>query len=411
MAEEPLSKSTPYMAALHEISVYLQNNDDARSILKLILDLAVRNTGADYGYLLLRKADDTTFQVAVAQDKDGDSRVGDLDSGARFFLDRAMETGRSALVVDSTGDERLADMPIDERLTAAYLIIPLLLGSRAGGLICLASNTVGQFGEEQRSFVTLLGTQAAQVVERDRQAQIILRVEDAQSEFISLTSHQLRVPLTAISGYTDMILGGMAGSLTDRQEEFMRTIRRNADRMGVLIDALSEMNRINGGRRKFNLLAFDLTEILEAAILALEEDVAGRHQELVVDFDPFLPFIMADQSAVLAVLTAIIDNASRYSPDETIISVQVSYSGDLARLEVVDMGAGISIEDQSQLFTPFFRSDDPIIREHIGWGLALALGKKVIEALGGTIGFNSTLGDGSIFFFTIPLAATDTNIE
>jgi signal transduction histidine kinase len=181
--------------------------------------------------------------------------------------------------------------------------------------------------------------------------------------------------------------------------------------MSILIDALGEMNRIDGGRRKFTLLAFDLTEILEAAILALEEDVAGRHQELVVDFDPFLPFVLADRSAVLAVLTAIIDNASRYSPDEAIISVQVSYSADLARLEVVDMGAGISIEDQSQLFTPFFRSDDPIIREHIGWGLALALGKKVIEALGGTIGFNSTLGDGSIFFFTIPLAATDTNIE
>jgi signal transduction histidine kinase len=311
-------------------------------------------------------------------------------------------------VVDSTGDERLADMPVDERLTAAYLIIPLLLGSRAGGLICLASHTAGKFGEDQRSFVTLLGTQAALAVERDHQTQITRHVEDARSEFVSLTSHQLRVPLTAMSGYTDMILSGMVGPLTERQEAFLRTIRRNVDRMSVLIDALSEMNRIDGGRRKFDLLAFDVTEIVEAAILELENDVAGRHQELVVDVDPSLPFVLADQPAVLAVLTAMIDNASRYSPDGALISLRISLAGEWVRLKIVDEGVGISIEDQSQLFTPFFRSDDPIIRDHIGWGLALAHGKKVIEALGGTIGFESSLGDGSIFFFTIPLAAADT---
>jgi len=411
MAEDWFSKSTPYMAALHEVTAYLQNNDDVRGFLKLLLGLAVRSTGADYGYLLLRKADDTTFQVIVAQDKDGNSRAGDLDSGARTLLDRAMETGHSVIVVDSSAGERFAGSPVEGSFAVAYLVVPMLLDSRPAGLICLAGNTANQFGEDQQAFVELLSTQAALVVERDRQAQIIRRVEDAQSEFISLTSHQLRVPLTAMSGYTDMILSGMVGPLTERQDSFLRTIRRNVDRMSILIDALSEMNRIDGGRRKFTLLAFDLTEVLEAAILALEKDVAGRHQELVVDVDPSLPFIQTDRPAVLSVLTVLIDNASRYSPDEAIISVQVSYSGELARLEIVDVGAGISIEDQSQLFTPFFRSDDPIIREHIGWGLALAHGKKVIEALGGTIGFNSTLGDGSTFFFTIPLSAADTNLD
>ena len=409
MAEDWLSKLPPYVAALHQVSAYLQNNDDVRGFLELLLDLAIRHTGADYGYLLLPKADDTTFQVIIAQDKDGDSKTGDLDLAARSLLDQAIQTGRCALVVDATSDERLAEIPVDKRLASAYLIVPMLLGSRPSGLICLASNTLGQFGEDQQSFVSLLSTQAALVVERDRQVQIIRRVEDAQSEFISLTSHQLRVPLTAMSGYTDMILSGMVGPLTERQESFLRTIRRNIDRMSVLIDALSEMNRIDGGRRKFELLAFDLTEILEVAILELEKDVAGRHQELVVDVEPSLPFVLADRSAVLPVLIAMIDNASRYSPDEAIISVQISYVGDLARLEIVDEGVGISIEDQSQLFTPFFRSDDPIIRYHIGWGLALAHSKKVIEALGGTIGFESTLGDGTIFFFTIPLAAADTN--
>jgi signal transduction histidine kinase len=399
------------MAALHEVSAYLQNNNNVHGFLKLLLDQAVRHTGADYGYLLLRRSEDTTFQIIIAQDSNGNSRAGDLDLAAQSLLDQAVQTGRSALVVDMTGDERLAQIPADERSATAYLIVPMLLGSRAAGVICLASHTAGHFEEDQRSFVTLLATQAAQVVEGDRQAQIIRRVEEAQSEFISLTSHQLRVPLTAMSGYTDMILSGMVGPLTERQEAFLRTIRRNVDRMSILIDALSEMNRIDSGRRKFNLLAFDLTKIVESAILELELDVAGRHQELVVDVDPSLPFVFADQPAVLAVLEAMIDNASRYSSDEAIISARISLAGEWVRVEIVDEGAGISIEDQSQLFTPFFRSDDPIIRDHIGWGLALAHGKKVIEALGGTIGFESTLGEGSIFFFTIPLAAEDANID
>ena len=338
MAEDPLSKFDEYMAAIYEVKAFLQNNDDNRSYLELLLDLAVRHTAADYGYLLLRKADDPTYQVIVAQDREGNSKAGDLDLAARSLLDQAEQTGVCALVTDAFDDERLASVPVAERTAAAYLIVPLLLGSRVPGLICLVSHIAGQFSGEHQSFVDLLSTQAALVVERERQAQIIRRVEDSRSEFISLTTHELRVPLTSMSGYTDIILSGKVGPLTTRQEEFLRTIRRNVDRMAILINALGEMNRIDGGRRKFNLVVFDLTEILEAAILEFEKDVVDRQQNLVVDVEPSLPSVLADRAAVLAVLTALIDNASRYSPDEAIISLQISLADDMVRLEIVDQG-------------------------------------------------------------------------
>ena len=407
MTEDSLSNLTPYAAALQQTSVYLQKNDDVRGFLQLIFDLAIQYTGADYGYLLLRKADDPTFQVSFAQDSHGFAQTSSPDAAVQVLNDLALKTGRSVLVSDATGDVRLAGLPDSSVIARAYLIVPMLLAARATGLICLVSKTAGHFDEDQRSFIQMLSTQAALVVDRDRQVQITAEAEIGRSEFISLTTHELRVPLTAIAGYTDMILNGMAGPMTERQETFLGTIRRNVDRMRILIDTLGEMNRIDGGRRKFELRAHDPSEILEAAILALEKDIAGRYQELVVDVQPSLPLVWVDRSAVSAVLTALIDNASRYSPAEAIISVQLSFSGAVARFEVIDLGAGISSQDQDRVFTPFFRSDNPVIREHIGWGLALTHGKKVIETLGGTIGFESTLGQGSIFFFTIPLAAAN----
>ena len=409
MAEDRESNQAQYMAALYEAGAFLQNNDDAGNFLKLNLSLAVRHTRADQGYLLLRNEHDTTFQVIAAQDKNGDTQSGDLDLVVRSLLDRAVETGRSAVVSDVTGDERLAGVPIAEKQAVSYLIVPMLSGSRVAGVICLAGHATGRFGEDQRAFVNLLGSQAALVVEKARQAQLVRQVEDARSEFISLTSHQLRVPLTAISGYTDMLLSGMVGPVPERQESFLHTIRRNVDRMSVLIDKLGEMNRIDAGRRKYNLVVFDLTEIIETAILDLEEDLESRRQELVVDVGPSLPSVLADRAAVLTVLKALIDNASRYSADDVIILMRITGSTDAIRIEIADSGVGISVEDQSQMFSLFFRSDDRAIRDHVGWGLALAHAKKVVEALGGTIGFESKFGQGSTFFFTIPTAAARTS--
>ncbi len=411
MAEDLLSNLTPYAAALQKTSAYLQKNDDVRGFLQLTLELAVQNTGADYGYLFLGKGVDPVLQVNTAQDSKGKTlglgQSVSADAAVQVFNDLALETGRSILVNDTISDKRLAGLPASSGIAQAYLIVPMLLAARATGLICLASKTAGHFHEDQRSFIQLLSTQAALVVDRDRQVQITGEAEVGRSEFISLTTHELRVPLTSIAGYTDMILNGMAGDMTGRQETFLRTIRRNVDRMRILIDSLGEMNRIDDDRRKFDLCPVDPAEILETAILALEEDIAGRCQELVIDVQPSLPLVWVDRTAVSAVLIALIDNASRYSPAEANIYVRLSYAGVQARFEVIDPGAGISPQDQSRLFTPFFRSDNPVVREHTGWGLALAHGKKVIEALGGTIGFESTLGQGSIFYFTIPLAVAD----
>lgn len=404
MAEKRELNQGNFKAALGEVNKAIQEKDDPRDFLKLILKQSIRQTGSDCGYLLLRNPDQTTYQVIAAQDSRGKSLAGDMDLASRKLLNLAMESSQVVQVDDGKNDRRLNGVAGDVRQAKSFLIVPMLLGSRGVGAICLSAQIAGHFNEEEQGFVSLLTTLTALVVEKARQAQIIRQLETSQSEFISLVTHQLRVPLTSVTGYSDMLLNGMVGPLPERQEAFLRTIRRNADRMSILIDRLGEMNRIDAGRRKFQVAPFDLTGVVETAIGDLHEDIDERRQELIIDVEPALPLVQADRSAVLAILVALVDNASRYSPDATIISIWISQSGDHIQVEIVDQGIGVATADQNRLFEPFFRSDDPTVRNHTGWGLALAHSKKVVEALGGTIGFKSSPSPGATFFFTLPVA-------
>jgi len=119
--------------------------------------------------------------------------------------------------------------------------------------------------------------------------------------------------------------------------------------------------------------------------------------------------VHADRALISQVFTSLINNASRYSAEGSAIEVKVSENGTIAQAKVIDNGIGISEVDQRQLFTPFFRSDDEKVREHVCWGLDLTVAQKFVMALGGDISCQSELGVGSIFTFTLPLTFGEPN--
>jgi signal transduction histidine kinase len=155
---------------------------------------------------------------------------------------------------------------------------------------------------------------------------------------------------------------------------------------------------------KFELDAFDLCEALEDVISSLREAIDGRQQTLTLEVTPNFPQVYADRTRISQVLTNLISNAHKYTPDGGQITVRVAANGSHAQIEVIDTGIGISEEDQAKLFTQFFRSDDSAVREQTGWGLGLSIVKKMVEAQGGEIHCHSVLRQGSSFTFTIPLA-------
>lgn len=229
----------------------------------------------------------------------------------------------------------------------------------------------------------------------------------ARSKFVSVVTHELRVPMTSIKGYADLLRQGAVGPLNDMQLNFVNVIRNNLDRMSTLVSDLSDISRIESGRLKLDSAFISVDGCIEAALGALRPKLEEKGLALDTAIAPDLPRVFTDPNRLLQILNYLLSNAYKYTPrgGQIRVAAQVDEGGDFVRLEVSDTGIGISPQDQASLFTQFFRSEAPAVREEPGWGLSLNIAKNLVEAMGGAIGFTSSLGAGSTFWFTIPIQA------
>jgi signal transduction histidine kinase len=147
-----------------------------------------------------------------------------------------------------------------------------------------------------------------------------------------------------------------------------------------------------------------LRQVVDDVTDSLQEAITAKNQTLTVQLPEELPLVYADSNRLSQVLTNLLSNAHKYTLDGGAITIRVGVDGGFARVWVADNGLGISEENQSKLFTQFFRADEREVRDQPGWGLGLSIVKKMVEAQGGEISFESELGKGTVFSFTIPLA-------
>lgn len=293
---------------------------------------------------------------------------------------------------------------IDGTPANVQLAVPIQQGGHVTGLITLETQHAREINQEDIAFVERLADRAAVAINNAQLYEQINAANTAKSEFVSLVAHELRVPMTSIKGYADLIVSGVAGPLNDQQQQFLEVIRRNLQRMSTLISDLSDINRIESGRMTFALKAFDIRETVADVTGSLHERIDARQQTLVIDIDDEIPDVYADPNRIAQVLTNLVSNANKYTPDGGQIFVKVLREPGFTAVSVQDTGIGISEENQKKLFTQFFRAEDHAVREQPGWGLGLSIVRKMVEAQGGQIRFESELGKGSTFTFTIPLA-------
>jgi signal transduction histidine kinase len=314
-------------------------------------------------------------------------------SGESLLIDNVQNDGRFS------GQQSVAGVELRSIMCA-----PLRLRGEVTGAVYVDNRLPdSRFDQADLDFLSAFANQICKKLSAPLPTRWPWPLHTARHDFISLVTHELRLPMTSIKGYADLLTSGMAGELNTQQQQFFTVIQRNLERMGRLISNLADINRIESGRMKFENRLFDLRPVVEEVVANLTEAVNGRNQTITVTLADNLPQVYADPTRLAQILANLVSNAHKYTPDGGQIHIQAQPVMDMVQVDVSDNGVGISEDDQARLFTQFFRSEDRAVREQLGWGLGLSIAKKMAEAQRGTISFTSELGAGSTFSFTIPI--------
>jgi signal transduction histidine kinase len=228
------------------------------------------------------------------------------------------------------------------------------------------------------------------------------QIDKAKTEFLSITSHELRSPMTPMKAQLQMVLNDYFGKLNKEQRESLQIVLNNTERLDKIIVDFLEISRIEAARLKFNFIKADLGKTVNLVVDEMKNFMPEKNIKIET-FIERLPIIECDPDRVSQVLRNLINNAIKFTRENGKIEVSAKPYGDMILFSVKDSGIGISEKDRRKLFEPFYQVDNMYQHKSGGTGLGLAICKGIVESQNGKIWLDSWPGKGSIFYFTIPL--------
>jgi signal transduction histidine kinase len=226
--------------------------------------------------------------------------------------------------------------------------------------------------------------------------------ERLKDELVSTVSHELRTPLTSLRGFSELLL--KREFPPEKQKQFLAIIHNESVRLTALINDFLDLQRIESGRQTYNFEQGDISWALQESLAVFQREDGLHHFH--IEAPDTLPLVRIDVARIHQVLTNLISNAVKYSPQGGVITVKAASEKNKIVVSVTDQGIGIPLETQAKLFSKFFRVDSRETRSIGGTGLGLALVRDIIEAHGGRVWVESTLGQGSTFSFALPLVGS-----
>jgi signal transduction histidine kinase len=230
-------------------------------------------------------------------------------------------------------------------------------------------------------------------------------LDQMKSDFVHMVSHELRSPLTAIKLQHGVILDGLAGELTPKQQELMTRAHAKIQGLLDLINDLLDVARMEAGHRQLEQVPLPLGEVLAEVVELLKVKAQDQKIDLKLATPADLPAVQADRRSLEEVFTNLVSNAINYSPDGGEVKVCALSHGEYVEVLVSDTGIGIEAEELPKIFDKFYRVKHPKARQVIGTGLGLAIVKGIIEAHRGSIKVESAVGVGTTFRVFLPTAS------
>lgn len=405
LTDQELAARVEELSVMQRIGRELNASLEINRAMRITLEWAMRQSKAEAG--LIGMLMDERLRVMSEQG------YGDLsDRLLDGLLPLDMPAVKSALRTSRPQQASLRSDSKDSILPGAHtqIVIPIRREADVIGLLFLESVSDTQ---QDVAFLNRLSDQAAIAIANAQLYEEVQQANEAKSEFVSFVAHELKNPMTSIKGYTELLAAGAVGPINDMQTNFLTTIRTNVERMSTLVSDLNDNSKIEAGRLRLEYKPVDLLDAVDEVIRSTRRQIDDRKQELKLDIPDDLPFVWADRTRIIQVLTNLVSNANKYTLEggKILVSAEAvanrwepGSATQVVHIRVKDNGIGISLEDQQKIFGKFFRSDDQKAREVPGSGLGLNITKSLVEMQGGNIWFESEFRKGTTFHFTIPVA-------
>jgi len=411
LTDQALSARVEELQTLQRIDRELNTTLDYERTLDLTVEWAMRVSGAQAGLIGILEPEGKGLLLHAVRGYPPEVerfRESPWPLEQRSIISRVVTTGFPSLVPDVRKDPDYAEFIPSTR---SQLTVPVARENQVIGVIALESDRLNGFDLEALNMVVRLADHAAVSITNAQLYEQVKRANQYKSEFVSIVAHELKLPMTSIKGYSDLLAMGAAGQPTEAQLQLLNVIRSNVDRMNTLVSDLLDISRIEAGRLKLDIRPVSMRVVVEETLRPLRKHIEDKQQTLEVDVPDDLPDVMGDKARLIQVLSNLVSNAYKYTPNGGHITVRVRLDGAsggdrrFVVCSVIDTGVGMSPEDVEKLGQKFFRAGDPRVRDVPGHGLGFSIAKNLVEMQGGQMTIQSELDKGSTFSFTVPVAS------
>ncbi|MEK6255720.1 MAG: response regulator [Chloroflexota bacterium] len=300
--------------------------------------------------------------------------------------------------------------------TEAELGIPLKVGTQIIGALDVQSTQANSFSDDDVAVLQTLVDQIAIAVENARSYEVsqqsveeMREVDRIKSQFLANMSHELRTPLNSIIGFSRVILKGIDGPINDMQKQDLDAIYQSGQHLLEMINSILDLSKIEAGKMELSIDEIEMSELIKGVVSTAMGLVKEKPIMMINNIPDKLPLVKADRTRVRQVILNLLQNATKFTDEGTItLNFEESVNENnmpIAVFSVTDSGIGISEQDQTKLFEPFSQVDDSPTRKTGGSGLGLSISRRLVEMQGGEIWLKSAEGQGSTFYFSLPIAS------
>ncbi len=428
-AQEDLDRKITGLYTLHELGKEVSSTFNIENIFSLINQPFVLKLG--FSKLLIMLKDNLSGMLVTKSSigySDAEIKTIELDLNKRKFANLLFKKEKPMLINRDTESASQEYALLDILNIESFITAPIAVKDESVGFILMGNtslygkvvegdsellsifaNQIGAAIENTKLYTELFGSHkelerrvAERTQELEKLNEELKNLNKMKSDFISSVSHELRTPLTSIKGYASILMTGKLGDVLPAQKERLEKIDKHSNSLVHLINNLLDIARIESGNVQMEMKDISIKEMLDSIVDIIIPQVKEKNISLKINSKIKFDRIKVDPSQMERVFLNLLSNAVKFTPEKGMVIIEMEEKNDDIQFSIEDTGIGIPPQDIPKVFQEFFRADNALDQKIKGSGLGLSLVKKIIEAHKGKIWFDSELGKGTRFTFTIP---------